>query len=72
VFGKRAKALGFEIDTSSAGTLMRSFEIAAEKEIHVLQLLGIKAMVRAKYFCSGMLDISKYQHYALNVPMVSG
>lgn len=26
-------------------------------------------MLRAKYFCTGMLDISKYAHYALNVPL---
>lgn len=26
-------------------------------------------MNRAKYFCSGMLDISKYHHYALNLPL---
>ena len=26
-------------------------------------------MYRAKYFCAGMLDIAKYHHYALNVPL---
>jgi len=26
-------------------------------------------MHRAKYFCAGMLDIAKYQHYALNAPL---
>lgn len=26
-------------------------------------------MQRAKYFCTGVLDISKYSHYALNVPL---
>jgi RNB domain len=71
VFQKRAQVLGFDIDTSSAGALMRSLNLETDKDAHVLRLLVIKAMVRAKYFCSGMLDISKYQHYALNVPMVS-
>jgi protein SSD1 len=35
----------------------------------VLQLLSYKATHRAKYFCAGMLDIAKYSHYALNVPL---
>lgn len=26
-------------------------------------------MQRAKYFCTGMLDIAKYHHYALNLPL---
>ncbi len=35
----------------------------------LLQLLSLKATQRAKYFCAGMLDIAKYQHYALNRPL---
>jgi protein SSD1 len=35
----------------------------------VLQLLAYKATHRAKYFCAGMLDIAKYSHYTLNVPL---
>jgi protein SSD1 len=26
-------------------------------------------MQRAKYFCTGTLDIAKYHHYALNMPL---
>jgi len=26
-------------------------------------------MNRARYFCTGMLDIAKYSHWALNVPL---
>ena len=26
-------------------------------------------MQRAKYFCTGTLDIAKYHHYALNFPL---
>jgi protein SSD1 len=70
-FEKRAKALGFDMDISSAGSLMRSFERLDGKDNQVVQLLALKSMLRAKYFCAGMLDISKYQHYALNIPMVS-
>lgn len=32
-------------------------------------LAGTKSMQRAKYFCTGMLDIAKYHHYALNLPL---
>ena len=35
----------------------------------ILELLSRKATVKAKYFCAGMLDIAKYQHYALSVPL---
>ncbi len=37
----------------------------------LLELLLQKASPRAKYFCAGMLDIAKYGHYALNVPLYS-
>lgn len=35
----------------------------------ILEILLQKATSRAKYFCAGMLDIAKYCHYALNVPV---
>lgn len=35
----------------------------------IISLLYQKAINRAKYFCAGMLDIAKYQHYALNAPL---
>lgn len=58
------------MDTSSAGALMRSFEaIKNPTARRLLELLSFKATHRAKYFCSGMLDIAKYNHYALNVPL---
>lgn len=69
-FVRRAKDLGIEMDASTAGTLMKSFEAVSDsKERLVLQLLSTKAMLRAKYFCSGSVDISKYLHYALNEPL---
>jgi protein SSD1 len=49
---------------------MRSFEaIDNPKARRLLELLSFKATQRAKYFCTGMLDIAKYGHYALNVPL---
>ncbi|KAI8450135.1 hypothetical protein BY996DRAFT_6432564 [Phakopsora pachyrhizi] len=71
-FAKRARNMGFEVDTTSACSLMKSFEAMEKsgKAPHfVLQLLSTKAMVKAKYFCAGTLDISKWHHYALNFPL---
>ena len=69
-FKDRAARLGFTFDTSSVGAFMRSFDaienITARK---LLQIFAYKAMHTAKYFCAGMLDIAKYSHYALNMPL---
>src|ERR1700761_8855482 len=65
VFAERALRLGYEMDTTSAGTLMRSFNAISDPTARrLLELLSFKATHRAKYFCAGMLDIAKYQHYA--------
>lgn len=49
---------------------MRSFEAVTDPAARrLLELLSFKATQRAKYFCAGMLDIAKYQHYALSVPL---
>jgi exoribonuclease R len=62
--------LGYKIDTSSPGALMKSFDgITDPTALKLLKLLSFKATHRAKYFCAGMLDIAKYGHYALNIPL---
>nr|GAT59474.1 cell wall biogenesis protein phosphatase [Mycena chlorophos] len=69
-FTERAKRLGYEMDTSSSGALMRSFNAVTDPTARrLLELLSFKATHRAKYFCAGMLDIAKYHHYALNIPL---
>lgn len=69
-FVKRAERLGYKMDISSAGTLMQSFSTITDPMARkLLELLSFKATQRAKYFCAGMLDIAKYQHYALNQPL---
>ncbi|KAF9567331.1 SSD1 protein [Agrocybe pediades] len=69
-FNQRAERLGYTMDTSSAGALMKSFNaIDNPTARRLLELLSFKATQRAKYFCAGMLDIAKYGHYALNVPL---
>jgi protein SSD1 len=70
LFTERAKRLGIEVDVSSAGAIMKSFEAITNPTARlVLELISFKATQRAKYFCAGMLDIAKYGHYALNVPL---
>ncbi|KAG0166576.1 hypothetical protein DFQ30_007009 [Apophysomyces sp. BC1015] len=62
--------LGYNFDVSSAGTLQASFNAIESDDVKsVLRILAVKPMRRAKYFCTGTLDISKYLHFALNVPL---
>ncbi|KAF8621564.1 hypothetical protein AX15_007591 [Amanita polypyramis BW_CC] len=69
-FVERAQRFGHKMDTSSSGALMRSFEAVTDPiSRKMLEMLSFKATQRAKYFCAGMLDIAKYGHYALNVPL---
>lgn len=66
----RAARIGYDIDTSSAGTIQKSFEkITDPNARRLLELVSYKATQPPKHFCSGMLDIAKYNHYALNVPL---
>ncbi|EPQ29741.1 uncharacterized protein PFL1_06860 [Pseudozyma flocculosa PF-1] len=69
-FLRRAKSMGYDIDVSTAGGLYKSLQqIDDDKTRVALETLVTKAMLRAKYFCTGMVDIAKYQHYALNVAL---
>ncbi|CAH1763561.1 8137_t:CDS:10 [Entrophospora sp. SA101] len=69
-FLEHATRFGYKIDISSASALQRSFNTVDNEDARkVLELLAIKPLQRAKYFCTGTLDIIKYQHYALNVPL---
>ncbi|KAI8882432.1 RNB-domain-containing protein, partial [Backusella circina FSU 941] len=59
--------LGLDFDTSTAGTLQQSFQNIPSDDLKaVLQVIATRPMKRAKYFCTGSLDITKYRHYALN------
>ena len=69
-FAERVERLGYKIDTSSSGALMRSINVITDPAARqIVDILLSKATQRAKYFCAGMLDIAKYNHYALNVPL---
>ncbi|KAM0751412.1 RNB-domain-containing protein [Meredithblackwellia eburnea MCA 4105] len=69
-FVERMGRLNLELDGSSSGTLMSTINKITDPNARTtLQHLSTKSMNRAKYFCAGVLDISKYHHYALNVPL---
>lgn len=69
-FTERAQRLGYNIDTTSSAALMRSVNAVTDPVARqIMDILLLKATQRAKYFCAGMLDIAKYGHYALNVPV---
>ncbi|MCO5576039.1 hypothetical protein L7F22_029846 [Adiantum nelumboides] len=68
-FQQRAKKMGFELDTSSSGACLRPLRDRGEKARSTLESLATKAMLRAKYFCTGMVDISSTTIFALNIPL---
>ncbi len=62
--------MGYKIEASSAGALYQSMVAVENSEKRgVLEVLCTKTMHSSKYFCTGMLDIAKYGHYALNAPL---
>ncbi|KAI8643833.1 hypothetical protein BD408DRAFT_341610 [Parasitella parasitica] len=66
-FIRITEVLGLDFDGHSAGSLQSSFNRVNNQDVKdVLLILAIRTMQRAKYFCSGSLDISKFHHYALN------
>ena len=70
VVKKRAERLGYSINTSSVFAVMKSLQSVSDEAVrNLLVLLLSKVVPTAKYFCAGMLDIAKYQHYALNSPL---
>src|ERR1700722_7140954 len=67
---ERAERLGYKVDITSSGALMRSLDVVQDSTARrLLELLSVKEINPAKYFCAGNLDIAKYSHYALNTPL---
>lgn len=62
--------MGVQLDYTSAGSLESSIEAIQDAKLRkLISILALKTLQPPKYFCSGSLDISKYSHYALNVPL---
>ncbi|RKP24583.1 hypothetical protein SYNPS1DRAFT_16981, partial [Syncephalis pseudoplumigaleata] len=66
-FTELSQQLGHHIDGSSSQRLQES--LAAIDDPEVLCCLCIKSMRRARYFCTGAMDITGFHHYALNTPL---
>ncbi|KAG1758197.1 hypothetical protein EDD22DRAFT_1000000 [Suillus occidentalis] len=68
LFNEHANQLNIAVDVSSSGAII---EAITNPTAHmVLELISYKATQRAKYFCAGMFDIAKYNHYIwLSMPL---
>jgi protein SSD1 len=66
----RMHKIGYEIDTTSSGTLQNSLFKVDDTNIRKgMETLLVKAMHRAKYFIAGKTPQHLFPHYALNLPL---
>jgi protein SSD1 len=69
-FADRMNKIGYEMDTTSSGTLQNSLFKVDDTPIRKgMETLLVKAMHRAKYFIAGKTPQHLYPHYALNLPL---
>ncbi|KAJ3174549.1 hypothetical protein HK101_010950 [Irineochytrium annulatum] len=69
-FVELAKDLGYEFDVSTSSSFQASFDKIQNADVReALKQVCIKPMQRAKYFCTGITDLSGWSHYALNVAL---
>ncbi|PBP16116.1 RNB domain-containing protein [Diplocarpon rosae] len=69
-FVERMSKIGYEIDTTSSGTLQNSLFKVDDTQIRLgMETLLVKAMHRAKYYIAGKTPAHLYPHYALNLPL---
>ncbi|KAI1433362.1 hypothetical protein GGR50DRAFT_705547 [Xylaria sp. CBS 124048] len=69
-FVERMRALGYDIDTRTSGTLQNSLFKVDDSDIRKgMETLLIKSMQHAKYFISGKTNQQLWPHYALNLPI---
>lgn len=69
-FKKKVKKFGFDIDVSSADTLIKSILQIKNNDVRTgVEILLYKTMPRARYFIAGKVDPDQYGHYALNLQL---
>ncbi len=69
-FAERMNRIGYEIDTTSSGTLQNSLFQVDDADIRKgMETLLVKAIPRAKYFIAGKVNEQTYPHYSLNLPL---
>ncbi|TVY88771.1 Virulence protein [Lachnellula willkommii] len=69
-FADRMNKIGYEIDTTSSGTLQNSLFKVDDTNIRKgMETLLVKTMHRARYCIAGKTPSYLYPHYSLNVPL---
>jgi protein SSD1 len=69
-FADRMNKIGYEVDTSSSGSLQNSLFKVDDTNIRKgMETLLVKTMHRAKYYIAGKTPAVFYPHYALNLPL---
>lgn len=69
-FVDRMTALGYEMDSSSSGSLQNSLFKVEDSDIRKgMETALLKSMQRAKYFIAGKTSKQLWPHYALNLPL---
>ncbi|PQE21530.1 Ribonuclease II R protein [Rutstroemia sp. NJR-2017a BVV2] len=69
-FVDRMNKIGYEMDTTSSGTLQNSLFKVDDTNIRKgMETLLVKSMHRAKYYVAGKTPQHLYPHYALNLPL---
>ncbi|MCJ1308162.1 hypothetical protein MMC25_001814 [Agyrium rufum] len=69
-FAERMTRLGYEIDTTTSGSLQRSlFKIKDEDLRKGMETLLLKTLTRAKYVVAGRTRQNTFSHFALNLPL---
>lgn len=69
-FAERMTAVGFEVDTTSSGTLQDSlFKVKDEELRKGMETLLVKTFQRAKYYIAEQVPEEARQHFVLNLPI---
>ncbi len=69
-FVERMTALGYDMDSTSSGTLQTSLFKVDDADIRKgMETLFMKTMLRAKYYIAGKTLQHLWPHYSLNVPL---
>ncbi|KAI6093133.1 RNB-domain-containing protein [Hypoxylon rubiginosum] len=69
-FVERMRALGYDIDTTSSGTLQNSLFKVDDSDIRKgMETLLLKTMHHAKYYIAGKTAKQLWPHFALNLPL---
>lgn len=69
-FTERMGHIGYEIDTTSSGSLQHSVFVVGDADVRKgMETLLVKTMQRAKYYVAGKATEEMFSHYALNLPL---